>query len=307
MSEVRYEAGTAELPYVADPGAVYTRSWVVDLVLGLAGYDSNENLVDLVAVEPSCGDGEFLEMMIRRLSSSCRRQGRPLRSCEASWRAFDLDPEAVAASRKRAELVLVECGWDEEESRKMAQRWVRRADFLLDPDLDLIALGGGIDFVVGNPPYVRLESINSEVAGAYRKRYETMIGRADLYVAFFERALKMLAPGGMCAFICADRWMLNQYGSRLRGLIASEGFSVEAVVEMHGADAFHDEVLAYPAITTIRRTEKQGKVFVAEIDKATVITGGELAEEARRVRFNPEMSRDRKRKPPEARGARYVW
>ncbi len=70
--------------------------------------------------------------------------------------AFDLKHDAVAASRERAKTVLVKRGWDEAESWKTAHRWVRKADFLLDPELDLIALGGGVNFVVGNPPYVRL-------------------------------------------------------------------------------------------------------------------------------------------------------
>ena len=197
--------------------------------------------------------------------------------------AFDLSRAAVSESRERTESVLVECGWDKEVSRKMALTWIRDADFLLDPDLDMLGLGGGVEFVVGNPPYVRLEAIDQAVVEFYRKRYETMIGRADLYVGFFERALEMLAPGGVCAFICADRWMLNQYGSRLRKLITSGGFSVEAVVEMHRADAFQDEVLAYPAITSIRRADKQGKVLVARLDRDSSSISA-LPEAARRVR-----------------------
>jgi adenine-specific DNA-methyltransferase len=173
----------------------------------------------MIAVEPSCGSGEFLEPMIRRLSSSCRRQERSLQDCMGSIMAFDLSSAAVSESRERVESVLVECGWSMDASRRIAHSWIRDADFLLDPDLDMLRLGGGVDFVVGNPPYVRLESIDQTVAEVYRKRYETMIGRADLYVGFFERALEMLAPGGVCTFICADRWMLNQYGARLRKLI----------------------------------------------------------------------------------------
>ena len=82
-----------------------------------------------------------------------------------------------------------------------------------------------------------------------------------MYVAFFEAALYQLRPGGTCGFICADRWMRNQYGAELRELVTS-GFAVDAVVEMHDADAFHDEVDAYPAITIIRR-QAQGAALVA--------------------------------------------
>ena len=95
----KYEAQGAAIPCVAEHGVVYTRPWVAELVLDLAGYTPQKNLVDAIAVEPSCGDGEFLEPMIRRLSSSCRRQERPLRDCEASIMAFDLSPSAVIASR----------------------------------------------------------------------------------------------------------------------------------------------------------------------------------------------------------------
>ncbi len=287
-----YEATEGGLLELAEPGVVYTRLWAVELVLDLAGYSPDSNLVDSVAVEPSCGDGEFLEAMVRRLSASCERQGRPLRDCESSLLAFDLSSEAVEKSRGRVEAVLAACGWGEEESRHMAQRWVRRADFLLDPELDMASLGGGVDFVVGNPPYVRLEFADHPVMEMYRKRYETMAGRADLYVGFYERALSMLSPGGVCAFICADRWMLNQYGSRLRKLITSGGYSVEAVVEMHRADPFHSEVLAYPAITSIRRAEKQGRVLVAKVDLASQGILSELRGAARSIRLGESPGDD---------------
>ncbi len=210
MGGAEYEASEAGLSSLAEPGVVYTKSWVVSFVLHLAGYDPASNLVDSVAVEPSCGSGAFLEAMAGRLSASCRRQGRPLWDCESSLLAFDLSAEAVEKSRERVEAVLVGCGWDGEESREMARLWTRRADFLLDADLDMVSLGGGVDFVVGNPPYVRLEFADQTMMDMYRKRYGTMAGRADVYVGFYERGLSMLSPGGMCAFICADRWMLDQ-------------------------------------------------------------------------------------------------
>ena len=119
----------------------------------------------------------------------------------------------------------------------------------------------GLDFVLGNPPYVRLESIPETQNTAYRQLFPTMRGRADLYVGFYEAALRQLRPGGVCAFTCADRWMLNQYGETLRRYVGT-GFAVETVLELHQADAFDDAVSAYPAITVIRRAA-QGPAVVA--------------------------------------------
>ena len=122
----------------------------------------------------------------------------------------------------------------------------------------------------------------------YRDAYPTMRGRADLYVAFFEAALRQLKVGGTCAFICADRWMRNQYGAELRELVTS-AYAVDVVIEMHNADAFHDEVDAYPAITVIRY-RKQGSAVVASagpevenIPSRTLSTTLEAAENVKSV------------------------
>jgi hypothetical protein len=137
----------------------------------------------------------------------------------------------------------------------LSRGWIRTGDYLLE------AISFDADFIIGNPPYVRLEDIPEGTASIYRQAYPTMRGRADLYVAFFEAALRQLRDGGTCAFICADRWMRNQYGGELRELVTA-AFSVDVVIEMHNADAFHEEVDAYPAITVIRR-QRQRSIVVA--------------------------------------------
>lgn len=184
QGDTSYRASEVGVLKFAEPGVVYTKSWVVELVLDVAGYSSDSNLVDSVAVEPSCGSGEFLEAIVGRLSASCQRQGRPLRDC-GLWMEWGRLPRRGPTMGAAGGL-------------------------LLDPELDMVSLGGGVDFVVGNPPYVRLEFADQTTMGVYRKRYGTMAGRADVYMGFYERGLSMLSPGGVCAFICADRWMLNQ-------------------------------------------------------------------------------------------------
>jgi hypothetical protein len=245
-------------------GAVFTRRWVVELLLDLAGYRSDANLVDAVAVEPAAGAGAFLGPMIDRLIESCRTLGKPLTACAESIAAWELNEESAVRARMLVTDRLRNHGADSEAARYLASRWVRTGDYLLE------AMNISADFVIGNPPYVRLEDIPEETASLYRAAYPTMRGRADLYVAFFEAALCQLKPNAACAFICADRWMRNQYGADLRGLITS-GYAVELVMEMHRADAFDGEVDAYPAITLIRRREQASTLVAsaaAEIENA---------------------------------------
>jgi adenine-specific DNA-methyltransferase len=236
-------------------GVIYTKRWVVDLLLDLAGYRSENNLVDAVAVEPSVGAGAFLLPMVERLVESCRHFGRSLSECEYSLIAYELEDDSADRARGLVREVLKENGVDRLLVDHLVGTWVRTGDYLFE------SASIEADFVVGNPPYIRLEDIPEETAAYYRTAYTTMRGRADLYVGFFEAALHQLKDGGVCAFICADRWMRNQYGAELRAMVTA-AYGVEVVIEMHNADAFHDEVDAYPAITVIRR-KTQGPAVIA--------------------------------------------
>ena len=241
-------------------GAVFTKPWVVDLLLDLAGYLPDADLVDALAIEPAAGDGGFLVPMARRLVASCRKSGRPLGDCADSLVGYEIDDGSATAARAAVARGLMEIDVPDATAAKLAAGWVRSGDFLLDAFRLPKA-----DFVIANPPYIRLEDVDDEMTRLYRDAYATMRGRADLYVAFIEASLRLLKPGGVCSFICADRWMLNQYGEGLRRLVTG-GHGVEAVVEMHEADAFEDDVSAYPAVTVIRRSP-QGRAVVASVGR----------------------------------------
>jgi hypothetical protein len=202
--------------------------------------------------------------MIERLIASCKRLRLPVSRCQGSLVAYELDVASADRARALAVERLTGCGVEYSIAEMLAGAWVRTGDYLLE------ARSLEADFVIGNPPYVRLEDIPAETASLYREIYATMRGRADLYVGFFEAALWQLKPNGVCAFICADRWMRNQYGAELRELVTS-AYSVDVILEMHNADAFHDEVDAYPAITVIRH-KGQGPAVVASADADAVNT-----------------------------------
>jgi adenine-specific DNA-methyltransferase len=263
--------GSASRADVDEPkGVVYTKRWVVELLLDLAGYTADRNLVDVVAVEPAAGNGAFLGPIVERLVDSCRRECKPLTACLGSLVAYELDE----TSAQRAHEFVVECLLGHNVARPMAEKlassWVRTGDYLFD------AHTIAADFVIGNPPYVRLEDIPEATAQFYRDAYPTMVGRADLYIAFFEAALRQLNEGGVCAFICADRWMRNQYGAQLRELVTS-AYAVDVVIEMHNADAFQDEVDAYPAITVIRRGKQASALVASAGEDASELPTGKLS------------------------------
>ena len=236
-------------------GEVFTRRWVVELILDLAGFTADRDLAAMVAVEPSCGAGAFLVPMVERLVESCRLHGRSLDEARMALRAFDLLPVNAELAQKAVVKVLTDNGIDLALATDTAAAWVRCGDFLLTDHGEV-----GVDFVLGNPPYIRLEDVPAARGAEYRRACPTMRGRSDIFVGFIETGLRLLAPDGVLGFIVADRWMHNQYGAGLRDLVSTD-FAVEAVVSMHDVAAFEEPVSAYPAVTIIRRSPQSTAVL----------------------------------------------
>lgn len=238
-------------------GEIFTRRWVVDAILDAVGYAPDADLARLRLCEPSCGSGAFLGPVVERLIVSAKQHDVALDTLGGAIRAYDLLPNNVEASRRVCADLLLAAGVDDQAAARQAALWVNCADFLLGD------LGeGGFDVVVGNPPYIRYDDLPPDIATSYRTTWQTMRGRGDIFVGFFERSLSMLNPDGRVGFICADRWMRNQYGAPLRAFV-TDGFAVDHVWAMHDVDAFEAQVSAYPAITVMSR-RKQGSVVVAE-------------------------------------------
>ncbi|GAA3011725.1 Eco57I restriction-modification methylase domain-containing protein [Actinokineospora diospyrosa] len=243
-----------EMRQAVEHGEVFTRRWVVDVILDLVGYTAEKRLSDMVIVEPACGGGAFVEAIVERLSESCRTYGVPLSEAHQAIRASDLLDHNVKLTRDRAREQLLAGGWGDAEVDAAVRNWVFQSDYLLrQPE------GDSADFVVGNPPYIRLEDVPAVRSRAYRRACPTMGGRADIYVGFYEVGLRNLKPGGRLGYICADRWMRNQYGRELRRMVA-ESYSVEMVLTMHDVDAFDEAVTAYPAITIIRNGQQSNAI-----------------------------------------------
>ena len=248
FSPVERAVATLSQSGVEGRGAVFTKSEVVDFILDLVGYTSDRPLHEHVLLEPSFGDGEFLQAAVGRLLSAWTRHSPtvPAEALAPCIRAVELHGPSFERTHRELAASLREAGIAPSAAGKLVDEWLVHTDFLL------AELPMSFDFVVGNPPYVRQELIPDVLLAEYRARYKTIFDRADLYVPFIERSLRQLSDDGRLGFICADRWTKNRYGGPLRKLIA-ENFRLHVYVDMFETQAFHSDVIAYPAIFVVGR------------------------------------------------------
>lgn len=242
----------------SDKGQIYTRPEVVDFMLTAIGLNTPEDFKHARILEPSCGEGEFVVAIVNRLINLPKR--RPtVKQLSDKLLAVDLVASSLDVAKNKVATLLLAKGYSKIEIASLLNQWFISTDFLLEnitPDFT---------HVIGNPPYVRVESVPKSLLNEYRRRFSTMTDRADLYVPFYEKCLSLLVTGGRLSFICTDRWTKNTYGKSLRRLI-NDGYGLELFIDLYGIDAFEKDVMTYPAITQLVKGKVDQTVLKHETD-----------------------------------------
>jgi hypothetical protein len=119
---------------------------------------------------------------------------------------------------------------------------------------DILA-AGGFDAVVGNPPYIRIQSLrdtNPKAADYLSKNYvSSRTGNFDIYVCFVERGFSLLRRGGRFGFILPNKFLQTDYGVSLRELLLKEK-AVEAILDF-GASQVFDGPTTYTCLLFLHR------------------------------------------------------
>ncbi|MBL9218801.1 MAG: N-6 DNA methylase [Opitutaceae bacterium] len=143
------------------------------------------------------------------------------------------------------------------------------SDFSLDPaelvrvnagDWDVqfpeIMQAGGFDAVIGNPPYVRIQTLNETDSASVEylgRRYAAArSGNYDLYVVFIERALALLNLHGRFGYIVPHKFFNAKYGEAIRDFLSSGGH-VSGIVHF-GHQQIFDGATTYTCLLFLQRT-----------------------------------------------------
>ena len=122
---------------------------------------------------------------------------------------------------------------------------------------------GGFDAVIGNPPYVRQESL-SEFKRYFEEHYEAFHGTADLYAYFMERGVKLLRGGGLFSIIVSSSFLRATYGEPLRRTLKKHA-AVRRIVDFGGLAVFANAKDTYACIPLLEKGAKPGPVEVSKV------------------------------------------
>jgi hypothetical protein len=120
---------------------------------------------------------------------------------------------------------------------------------VLNDDGDFV----GFDVVIGNPPYVQLQSIKEISIQLERFGYLTFTSMGDLYALFYEKGNQILKEKGILCFISGSAWMRTNYGQNLRTYFNNHTSLLE-VIDLSDCDIF-DSATVLTTIITFEKSE----------------------------------------------------
>lgn len=237
-------------------GAFYSPQSLVEPMVSWAITRADQEVLD-----PSCGDGVFLEHAARRL----RHLGAAPERAASLLHAVDLNPEAARVTRSRLSSVL---GRPFENVRV-------ESFFSLTPPGALFGPPEGVDAVIGNPPYIRYQEF---AGGARLEALEratdagVQLSRlASSWAHFVAHALAFLRPGGRLALILPAELIHTKYAAPLRRHLR-QSFEEVHVISFRQA-VFPDVQAEVVLLLAAGKDSGPGRLGLAEVE-----TGEDLAD-----------------------------
>lgn len=228
---------------VKQHGRVYTPDYIVNIILDFGGYN-DASILKKHVIDNSCGNGAFLAEIVNRY---CR---------EYLKHSTDLEilKEDLQKYIHGIELDVVECQSCISNLHEITKKYGLHEitwDILNADTLTVSKYNGKMDFVFGNPPYVRVHNLDSSYDAVKKYRLATA-GMTDLFIVFFEIGFKMLASDGTMCLITPSSWLTSLAGENLRKFIM-QNRNLSAVIDLEHYQPF--EATTYTLISRFSKGE----------------------------------------------------
>lgn len=238
-------------------GDVYTPDYLVKNILDIAEYNGR-HITRKHIIDNSAGDGQFMVEIVDRY---CR-----VRAKECSNRQLHDELEKYIHAVEINQLALDECI---QRCNKIIKKYSIKDvawDFKCANTLSTNEYNNKMDYVVGNPPYVRIHNLGAQ-RELVRKLSSTHIGMTDLYIAFFEKGIDMLNDNGKLCYITPSSYFNSLAGTQLRKHIISNHM-LRSICNLQHFQPFR--ATTYTAITLLDKKNVNRCLLYSTYDEANL-------------------------------------
>lgn len=187
-------------------GEIFTPTYLVKNILDFVGYV--EDIEQKHIMDNSCGQGAFLIEIVERYCKKVFDKEQLKNDLEKFIHGIEIDKNNVKKCLEKLNKVA------EKYNLKNVKWDIKNRNSLEVSDYD-----GKMDFVIGNPPYVRTHNLKENHKKVKSFNFSNG-GMADLFITFYEIGFNMLNKNGKMCLITPNSWLSSVSGLELRNYIA---------------------------------------------------------------------------------------
>lgn len=192
-------------------GQVFTPDYIVCSMLDYIDYKVDNDILEKHIIDNSCGDGSFLIQIIKRYIQTSIDKNLSHEDIKKGLETYihGIDNDEIAV-----ENCLINLNRILSDFNIPQVRW----DIHHNNTLKVLDYDGKMDFVVGNPPYVRVHNLDDTYDDVKRFKFAEG-GMTDLYLVFFEIGFNMLNDNGKMCYITPSSWLNSVAAKKLRSYV----------------------------------------------------------------------------------------
>ena len=224
-------------------GQVYTPVWIVNEILKEVEY-SGKKILNQKIIDPACGDGIFLIQIIDKIIKEAKKNNiKPdeiKQILEKNVYGFEIDKNEYSKCIENLNNFV---------KNKIG---VNKINWRIYNDNTLIRYKDFInyfDYVVGNPPYIRIHNLDKTTREIIKNNFEFNKGTLDIYISFFELGFKILKKTGVLGYITPNSFLKNSSYKNFRKFL-KEQKALKVLVDFKSQKIFK-KYSTYTAITVI--------------------------------------------------------
>lgn len=226
-------------------GRFYTPEFIVNNVLDLSGYHGYA-ILRKHAIDNSCGDGSFLVAIVERYCNEFLKASKDLHTLSKELSTFI---HGIEIDEKESKKCIINLNNTVNRYGVYNVDW----DITCADTLTVDRFNGKMDFVLGNPPYVRVHNLGSSFSHIKKFSF-AQNGMTDLYIVFYEIGLKMLNENGVLGYITPSSFFNSIAGRYMRQYLVKNNL-LDKVVDLKHFQAF--SATTYTTITILKNNRQQ--------------------------------------------------
>jgi len=232
-------------------GQVFTPEYIVNQILKEVGY-LEENMLNKKILEPSFGNGAFLKIIIEKLIVYCLCNN--ISKSEINNQLLNI--YGIEIDKKLYEETIYELNFITAKYGLNKVSWN-----LFNEDSTSFETNIKFDFIVGNPPYIRIHDLDSNMR-EHLKKFTFSNGMMDIYIIFFELGIKLLNETGKLGFITPNSFIKNTSQKNFRDYLCNSGM-VQKIINYNFTKIFNN-ANTYTAITILNKEKNDNLFFYIE-------------------------------------------